>query len=135
MKHIRTGLAGAALVLAAQLLPAATPAAHADPCFFGGGEFDNWYNGARWGATLSKVENYYANCVGAWDANYAGTWNGHNTKDRVWARSDGGQVDIVFARMDDGLWHAHDNATEQSPSIYRHVCEWPRDGNAPCKAS
>jgi hypothetical protein len=135
MKHIRTGIAGGALILAAQLAPAITPAANADPCFFGTYEFSDWYTGARWGATLSKVEGTYANCVGAWDT-YSGTWNGHTEKRRVWPRSDGGTTEMVFARMDDGLWHAHDNASTYKYGVdYRHECEWPRDNNTACTPS
>jgi hypothetical protein len=113
------------------------PAAHADPCFFSAAEFSNWYTGDRWGATLSRVENGYANCTGTWQA-YNPDWKGNPTKERVWARADGGQTKIVFA-YNSGAWHAHDQAETGNLNIggsdWRHECEWPRPSGNPCTAT
>lgn len=128
-----TALAAGAAVVGVQA--GTTTPAHADPCFFSAAEFSNWYTGDRWGATLSKVENGYANCLGTWQA-YNPDWHGNPTKERVWARADGGQTKIVFA-YNSGAWHAHDqaetgNLNTLGGSDWRHECEWPRPSGNPC---
>ena len=119
---------------------AATMQRH-DPCFFTDTEWDNWYGGDRWGASLSKVEDTIANCTGTWsDATGTldcGDWNGHNEHCRVWAMKDGSQVWITFAHYDTApTWRAHDWGSEHrydpsgGPATY--VCEWPRPSGNPC---
>jgi hypothetical protein len=111
--------------------------AHADPCFFSAAEFGNWYDGARWGASLSTVEDQYANCAGSWEAT-GEVWNGHETSRRVWPRADGGKTKIVFAIYNTGVkFRAHSRATtyDEGPGGITDVrveCEFPRAGNEPC---
>lgn len=141
-----------ALALAASLglgMVATAAPAHADPCFFGAQEFDNWFAGARWGDSLTHVENSYANCGGVWENQsspfdgglYAGSWNGHNERVRVWPRSDGGQTKITFAHYDSApTWRAHDEAETGNLNVLggtqrRHECEWPRPDGNPCSES
>jgi hypothetical protein len=108
----------------------------ADPCFFSAPEFDAWYDGIRWGASLDTVENQYANCTGSWQL-WGEVWNGHDTKLRVWPRPDGGQTQIVFAHFDTGAtWRAHSHAWTFNTNTlggteWRKECEWPRQGS-PC---
>ena len=115
-----------------------TPAAHADPCFFGSGDFANWYDGARWGDSLTHVESAYAHCTGTW-VDTVQTWNGRNEKVRVWPRADGGQTKIYFAQYSDApTWRAHDMAETSNdnvdPTPYIRVeCEWPRGNNGGCR--
>src|SRR4051812_15248108 len=105
----KTALAAAAAAVMASTavvgVQAVTTTAHAkDPCFFGSNEFADWYNGARWGASVATVDAYGA-CPGVWEA-WSPQWKGNPTKARVWPRADGGQTRIVFA-LTNGAYHAH----------------------------
>lgn len=118
----------------------AKPAAKLDPCFFTESEYLDWQNGDHWGASLSKVENTYANCVGVWDNSTGsldcGDWYSHNEHCRVWPMKDGSQVEITFAHYDtDPTWRAHDEAWLRQGSTSgntHHDCEWPRPSGNPC---
>jgi hypothetical protein len=121
------GLATAAL--AAPLVT--VPTAHADPCFFTNSEFVSWYDGPRWGASLSTVQDKFANCDGAWGqgGEVIGSWYGHDLKQRVWPKQNGDTITINFAHYDSApTWRAHDEAVNgydgpNGPNVYY---EWPR---------
>ena len=134
----RTTIAAACLALAAPVALAPAPAYATTPCYmltdgsFSSAEFTAWYDGPRWGASLSNVEDNYAGCAGVWASGTYGTWNGHTEQMRVWPRSDGGQTEIVFAKYDTApTWRAHDMAeTYNSSGYFRRECEWPRPSGA-----
>jgi hypothetical protein len=138
MKRIAAVAATLAITAAAALVTAAP--AMATSCIyqtngsFTTTEFNNWYDGARWGDSLDHVENVYAGCGGNWESGQ-GDWNGHYTQVRVWPRNDGGVTEITFAHFTLAPnWRAHDTAETHSGTwTYNQlVCEWPRDNNAPC---
>lgn len=136
ISRLAAGLA--ALALTAGVTVATAPPAHADPCFFGASEFSDWYDGARWGASLSTVEDQYANCTGVWTTGIVyRDWNGHTVKERVWPRPDGGQTTMRFAVYSTGdRFRSHDEATTGNLNVggneWRKECEWPRPEGNPC---
>jgi hypothetical protein len=143
MRKWLAGIIAGVFALAPAFIVATQAPAHADPCFFTDTEFSNWYNGDRWDASLSRVENGYANCVGAWDdTKPVDVWNGHLVYWREWPQQDGGHVWIKFGKYDNApTYRAHDAAMHghgdpfSSPlaSDFVRRCEWPRvDGSRPC---
>ena len=135
MPRMKIALACAAALAPIALTASTASASHEqqrrDPCFFTDTEFYQWWNGDRWGASLSKVEDNIANCTGTWDNDgvVVDDWFGHNVKARVWPMKNGDQVEIWFAHYDTTpTWRAHDRAWEGNV----RYCEWPRPDGDGC---
>src|SRR5690242_17133941 len=85
-------------------------AAKKDPCFFTKAEWENWWNGPRWGTDLSVVQNQFAGCPGVWDTFAPDDWKGNPAKVRVWAQQNGGTLDMTFV-WNNGVWNANDTSS------------------------
>jgi hypothetical protein len=96
MKHIRTGIAGTALVLAAQLAPAAP--AHADPTFM---TFTEW-SGVSEGQTKGKVET---NCACFGSKTGLTLWHNGNSYTFWQYLSHVGTTYVAYRVGSDGLRH------------------------------